>query len=166
MSAYHLAQLNIGIIRGPMDSPIMAEFAANLARINALAEQSPGFVWRLQTPAGDATAIRPFPDPNMLVNLSVWHDVASLRDFVYRSAHVEIMRRRKEWFERMAEAYYVLWWIRRGHTPGVDEAIARLDMLRAKGPTADAFSFGSAFPPPDAAPSTAPARFGDTCPAT
>jgi hypothetical protein len=166
MSAYHLAQLNIGIIRGPMDSPIMAEFAANLARINALAEQSPGFVWRLQTAAGDATAIRPFPDPNMLVNLSVWRDVASLRDFVYRSAHVEIMRRRKEWFERMAEAYYVLWWIRRGHTPSVDEAIARLDTLRAKGPTADAFLFGTAFPPPDAASSATPASFGDTCPAT
>ena len=95
MSAYELAQLNIGIIRGPMDSPLMAEFAANLDRINALADSSPGFVWRLQTEDGDATAIRPFDTPNMLLNMSVWQDLEQLRQFVYRSAHVEIMRRRR-----------------------------------------------------------------------
>src|SRR5271156_573356 len=106
MSRFELAQLNVGIIRAPMDSPIMADFAANLDRINALADDSPGFVWRLQTEAGDATAIRPFEDANMLVNMSVWRDVESLNQYVYRSAHVDIMRRRKEWFERMREALF------------------------------------------------------------
>jgi len=82
MSAYELAQLNIGIIKGPMDSPVMADFAANLERINALAERTPGFVWRLQTEQGDATAIRPFEDENILVNMSVWRDVESLNKYV------------------------------------------------------------------------------------
>src|SRR5580704_1424473 len=111
MSDYELAQLNIGLIRGPMDSPHMADFAANLERINALADQSPGFIWRLQTEAGDATALRPFDNPAMLVNMSVWRDLESLRQFVYRSAHAPLMRRRREWFERMAESFLVLWWI-------------------------------------------------------
>ena len=93
MSAYELAQLNIGIIKGPMDSPVMADFAASLERINAVADRAPGFVWRLQTAEGDATSIRPFEDENMLVNMSMWRDVDSLNKFVYRSAHVDIMRR-------------------------------------------------------------------------
>ena len=106
MSTHELAQLNIGSFRAPIDSPEMAEFVANLDRINALAEQSPGFVWRLQTDEGNATAIRPFPDQdNVAVNLSVWSDVDALNRFVFRSAHVEIMRRRREWFERMGEAF-------------------------------------------------------------
>ena len=133
MSAYELAQLNIGIIRGPMDSPVMAEFAANLERINALADAAPGFVWRLQTEAGDATAIRPFADENMLLNMSVWRDAEALRQFVYHSGHVEIMRRRREWFERMSDSYLVLWWVARGHRPEVAEAIGRLEALRRQG---------------------------------
>jgi len=166
MSSYELAQLNIGVIKGPMDSPVMAEFAANLERINALAERSPGFVWRLQTEQGDATAIRPFEDENMLINMSVWRDVESLNKYVYSSAHVEIMRRRKQWFEHMAEAYLVLWWVPRGHRPSVAEAIAKLEALRAKGPSAQAFTFRQAFPPPDAAEAESPVNFGDECPAT
>lgn len=166
MSAYELAQLNIGIIRGPMDSPVMAEFAANLDRINALAERSPGFVWRLQTEDGDATAIRPFGDQNMLVNMSVWRDVESLNSYVYSSAHVEVMRRRREWFERMTEAFLVLWWVTKAHRPSVVEAISKLEMLRSKGPTPEAFTFRKAFPPPDAARSQPPVTFGDECPVT
>ena len=119
MSTHELAQLNIGVIRGPIDSPVMAQFVANLDRINVLAERAPGFVWRLQTEEGNATAIRPFDDENVAINLSVWRDVESLNAFVYRSAHVEIMRRRKEWFERMSEAFLVLWWVREGHRPSV-----------------------------------------------
>jgi len=141
MSDYELAQLNIGIVRGPMDSPVMAEFAANLARINALADSSPGFVWRLKTEAGDATAIRAFDDPNLLVNMSVWRDLESLRQYVYASAHLEIMRRRREWFERMSEAYLVLWWVPRGHRPSVSEALARLAALPARGPHGEACSY-------------------------
>lgn len=151
MPIHSLAQLNIGIIRAPMDSPVMADFANNLARINALAEASPGFVWRLQTDAGDATAIRHFDDDNMLVNMSVWRDVESLRHYVYSSAHVELMRRRREWFAPMAEAFLVLWWVPQGHVPSVREAVARLGLLRANGPTPDAFTFRTAFPPPGAA---------------
>jgi hypothetical protein len=165
MSAYELAQLNIGIIKGPMDSPVMAEFAANLERINALADRSPGFLWRLQTEAGDATAIRPFENENLLVNMSVWRDVESLNNYVYGSAHVEIMRRRRNWFERMPQAFLVLWWVPAGHRPSVAEATARLELLRSKGPTREAFTFGQAYPPPDSVRSEQPIAFGDECPA-
>jgi hypothetical protein len=165
MSAYELAQLNIGIIKGPMDSPVMADFAAALQRINALAERSCGFVWRLQTEEGDATSIRPFSNPNLLVNMSVWHDVESLHRYVYNSEHVELMRRRREWFERMPDAFLVLWWVPKGHRPSIQEAIAKLDILRAHGPTPAAFSFRQAFPPPDAAQSQEAATYGDECPA-
>jgi hypothetical protein len=151
MSAFELAQLNVGIIKRPMDSPVMADFAANLDRINALAERSPGFVWRLQTEEGNATAIRPFEDANMLVNMSVWRDVASLNEYVYRTAHMEVLRRRREWFEQMREAFLVLWWVPKGHRPNVNEAIARLEILRSNGPTAEAFTFRQPFPAPDSA---------------
>jgi heme-degrading monooxygenase HmoA len=166
MSAYELAQLNIGVIRAPIDSPLMAEFVANLARINALAEGSPGFVWRLQTEAGDATAIRPFTDPNQLLNMSVWRDADSLRRFVYRSAHADILKRRREWFEPMSEAIMVLWWVPRGHRPGIGEAVARLELLRARGASPEAFTFRQTFPPPDAPATEQPGGFEDGCPAT
>ena len=166
MSAYELAQLNVGIIRGPMDSPIMAEFAANLDRINALAEESPGFVWRLQSPEGNATAIRPFENENMLVNMSVWRDVESLRKFVYRSSHADILRRRREWFESVSEAILVLWWVPHGYRPRLDEAIARLELLRLKGPCSEAFTFREAFPPPDAPANQQSGSFEDECPTT
>jgi hypothetical protein len=166
VSVYELAQLNIGIIKGPMDSPVMADFAANLERINALAERSSGFVWRLQTEEGDATAVRPFEDENMLVNMSVWRDVESLNRYVYSSAHVELMRRRREWFERMHEAFLVLWWVPKDYRPRIVEAVAKLEVLRANGPTAEAFTFRQAFPPPDAAQTQAPTTFGNECPAT
>jgi hypothetical protein len=165
VSAYELAQLNIGIIKAPMDSPVMAEFAASLERINALADHAPGFVWRLQTVEGDATSIRPFEDENTLVNMSVWRDVESLNTYVYRSDHAGIMRRRREWFERMPEAFLVLWWVPKGHRPSVAEAIARLEVLRSNGPTAEAFTFRQAFPPPDATQAQPPVTFGDECPA-
>ena len=165
MSAYELAQFNIAVMKAPLESPAMADFVANLDRINALAESSPGFVWRLKTDDGNATALRPLGEET-LVNISVWKDVEALNKYVYQSAHVEIMRRRKEWFERMREMYVVLWWVPRGQRPTVVEAIARLELLRAKGPTQDAFTFRSAFPPPDAAPESKPFGFGDECPAT
>jgi Domain of unknown function (DUF3291) len=163
MSQYELAQLNIAVMKEPLDSPRMADFVANLDRINALAESSPGFVWRLQTEEGDATALRPLGDQT-LVNMSVWKDVASLNQYVYKTAHVEIMRRRKEWFDRMSEASIVLWWVPQGHRPSVVQAIERLQLLRAHGPSADAFTFRHAFPPPDAVEQ--PLSFGDECPAT
>ncbi len=163
MSGHELAQLNIARMVAPLESPAMKDFVDNLDRINALAEASPGFVWRLQSDEGDATAIRPFGE-EYLVNLSVWESVASLHEFVYRTAHTEIMRRRKEWFGRMREAYTVLWWVPAGHRPTTAEAKAKLQLLRDNGPTEDAFTFRAAYPKPGA--SASPAAFDDTCPAT
>jgi hypothetical protein len=165
MSAYELAQLNIAVMKGPLESPGMADFVGNLDRINALAEKSDGFIWRLQTEEGDATAIRPMGE-NTLVNMSVWRDIESLSQYVFGSAHVEIMRRRKQWFERMQEAYVVLWWVRKGHRPGIPEAIAKLERLRAKGPTEEAFTFRQAFSPPDSPYPGFRLGSGNECPAT
>ncbi|MES1192002.1 MAG: DUF3291 domain-containing protein [Steroidobacter sp.] len=164
MSTYQLAQLNIATMKYPLESPEMADFAGNLDHINALADQAPGFVWRLQTEEGDATALKPLGDQT-LVNMSVWKDAESLNNYVYKSMHAEIMKRRKEWFERMREAHVVLWWVRAGHQPDVTEAITRLELLRSKGPTPEAFTFRHAFPPPDAQSSLNPFTFGDECPA-
>lgn len=164
MSRYELAQLNIGKMKGPLDSPLLADFVANLDRINTVAEASAGFVWRLQTSEGDATSLRPLGD-DTLVNMSVWKDVASLRNYVYRSAHVEVMRRRKEWFEHVSEAFVVLWWVPGGHRPSIQEAIAKLELLRSAGPSEDAFTFREAYLPPDAAQARAPFDIGDECPA-
>ncbi len=146
MSRWQLAQLNIAKLAEPLDSPQLADFVANLDRINALAERSPGFVWRLQTDEGDATALRPFGD-DYIVNMSVWADLESLRNYVYRSAHVEILRRRNEWFEKTRDAHLVLWWIEAGHIPTTDEARARLEVLQTEGPTQRAFTFSRPFQP-------------------
>jgi hypothetical protein len=164
MSRYELAQLNIGVLKAPLDSPVLADFVANLDRINALAESSAGFVWRLQTSEGDATALRPLGE-DTLVNMSVWKDVESLRNYVYRSAHVDVMRRRKDWFEKMASAYVVLWWIPKGHRPSITEAISKLEVLKSTGPSEEAFTFRHAYPPPDAAQERSPFDIGDECPA-
>jgi Domain of unknown function (DUF3291) len=165
-SQYELAQLNIGIVKGPMDSPIMAEFADNLDRINAIADGSPGFVWRLQTEEGNATAIRPFENDMLLVNMSIWRDLDSLVRFVYQSDHTRIMRRRREWFERMVEAFLVLWWVPEGHRPSLNEAVAKLTLLREQGPTREAFTIRKAFLAPDAPAASSPVAFLDRCPAT
>ena len=164
MSLFQLAQLNVAMTRAPLDSPIMADFMANLDRINALADRAPGFVWRLQDDSGNATSVCPTGD-NMIVNMSVWDDVASLNHYVYKTAHVEIMKRRKEWFDRMKENHFVLWWVARGHVPSVEEAMARLSMLRADGPTPQAFTFRHAFAAPDALAGAPAPQFGDVCPA-
>ncbi len=163
MSDFELAQLNIAVMKEPLDSPGMADFVANLDRINALAEASPGFIWRLQTEEGDATGLRPLGE-DVLVNMSVWRDVESLSHYVYRSAHVEILRRKKEWFERMREMHQVLFWVPAGDRPTVVEAASKLEQLRAAGPTPEAFTFRQAFPPPDAPRVTEAIALGDECP--
>lgn len=163
--SYHLAQINIGRLLAPLDDPQIADFVANLEPINAIADRAPGFVWRFQTDAGDATSLRPYDDDRMLINFSVWKDFDSLTAFTYEGAHVAIMRRRREWFERLAEAYMALWWIPAGHIPTVAEATARLDHLRRFGPTAESFSFRDPFPPPDAASDERIASLEDPCPA-
>jgi hypothetical protein len=162
---FELAQVNIGRARGEMTDPVMAGFVAMLPEINALADGSPGFVWRLQTEDGDATAVRPYDDRGILINLSVWADLASLRGYVYRSAHAAVMRQRREWFERFEAVYLALWWVPAGHRPSLSEAVSRLAHLQEHGPTPFAFSFTEAFDSDGAPLPRAGASSGDACPA-
>lgn len=165
MRAHELAQLNIGRILAPLDTPQLADFVARLEEINALADAAPGFVWRFQTEEGDATGLRPFDDDRMLVNFSVWESVEALHTFVYRTLHAEVMRNRRQWFERMDQPFTVLWWVRAGHRPSVQEAIERLEHLRNHGPGAHAFTFQRRFPAPGGEWSGLGA-LPDECPAT
>jgi heme-degrading monooxygenase HmoA len=151
MAAHHLAQVNLATLRAPLDGPELAGFVAQLEPINALADRSPGFVWRLQTEDGDATAIRVFDDQRIIVNLSVWESLESLRDFVYASRHLEVMRHRRAWFHRMADAYLALWWVQAGTVPTAAEARRRLELLARQGPGPDVFTFRVPFPAPAAA---------------
>jgi Domain of unknown function (DUF3291) len=150
MDGFQLAQINVGRLRAPVDSPIVAEFMEALDPVNALAEASPGYVWRFQTEEGNATAVRPYDDESILVNMSVWESVDALADFVYRSHHTGYLRRRGEWFERMTETIAALWWVPAGHIPTIEEGIDRLDHVRAHGPSAHAFTFRDRFPAPAA----------------
>ena len=136
VSPMHLAQVNIGRVKGPPDSPVMAGFMARLDEINALAERSPGFVWRLQTPAGNATDLRPYDDDTILINMSVWEGLEELRAYVFESSHRELLRQRREWFEKFEGVYAALWWVPAGHRPSIEEAKQRLAHLAANGPTA------------------------------
>ena len=144
MTGHHLAQLNIAKMKFAIDAPDLADFVARLEAVNTLADESPGFVWRLKTDEGDATAIDHF-GADYLVNMSVWRDVDSLHRYVYRSAHNEVMAQRKLWFDRMLEAYSVLWWIPAGTVPTIAQADDRLQRLRQSGPTAEAFTFKQIF---------------------
>ena len=144
---WELAQLNVGRLLAPVESEQIAGFVAALQPINAIADASPGFVWRLQTDAGDATSIRPTEDDLFLINMSVWSSLETLRAFTYDTAHVGILRQRRAWFERLATAHLVLWWVPAGHIPSVDEALDRLDHLRQHGPTPAAFTFRTPFGP-------------------
>ena len=154
---HHLAQINVARFLLPVDDPANADFVASLDRVNALAEAQSGFVWRLVGEGNNATDLRPFDDPNLAINMSVWTDLESLVTFVYRdAAHRDIMRRRREWFDRM-EFYMALWWVPAGHIPTVEEGKARIELLARIGPTAEAFLFKQPFPAPGAAPA-APQR--------
>ena len=146
MSRYQLAQLNIAKMKFAIDDPEMLGFVARLDDINALADSAPGFIWRLQTEDGDATGIDYF-GTDCLVNMSVWTDLDSLHSYIYRSAHNEVMALRKQWFERMTEAYSVLWWVAEDHIPTLEEASERLECLRLQGPGPGAFTFKQAFDP-------------------
>jgi hypothetical protein len=146
---YELAEMNIATFRVPMSDPVNASFVAELDRINALAERAPGFVWRLVGEGNNAMDIRAFDNPNTAVNMSVWESVDALATFVYRNeAHRDIMRRRREWFDRM-EFHLALWWVPAGHRPTIAEGKARLETLSRLGPSADAFLFNKRFPPPN-----------------
>jgi len=134
-------------MRAALDSPVMEGFVARLDEINALADRSPGFVWRLQTDEGNATYLRPYDDERILFNLSVWESVDALKEYVYKTAHAELLRQRRDWFEQFDRAFVALWWVPAGHVPGIDEAKKRLAHLEEHGPSQFAFTFKTVQPP-------------------
>ena len=149
MSGFELAQLNVARARAPLDEPTMHGFVSQLAEINALGEASPGFVWRLTDESGgDATGIRAFDDPLVIVNLTVWRGIDELAAFAYRTRHVELFRARRDWFGPFDGPSLVLWWVPGGHRPTIVEARGRLDHLAAHGPSAHAFTIKTRFGPP------------------
>jgi hypothetical protein len=149
-SSSHLAQFNIARLLQPLDHPATAEFVANLDRINTVAEAAPGFVWRLKDDDTGLSSsyVRAYEDPFMIINFSVWESPEQLADFVYRSDHTAFLRRRREWFEKLGEAYVVCWWVPAGYVPTVEEAVARLERLRAEGPSDEAFTLRDIRPAP------------------
>ena len=148
---YSLAQVNIARMLAPLSDPLMAEFVARLDTVNAFADASPGFVWRLQTPEGNATDVRAYEDESILVNMSVWASLEDLTRYVYasESLHRDVMKQRRRWFQRFDGPYMALWWVPRGHIPTVEEAKERLEHLRAHGESPHAFTFKKPFPAPD-----------------
>jgi Domain of unknown function (DUF3291) len=149
MSDYHIAQLNIAKMNVELDDPIMKDFVDNLDKVNGIADDSPGFVWRLKTEEGDATELRVFEDNMLLVNMSVWESIEALEAFVYDSFHVEILKRKKEWFKKFGGLHQVLWWVQPGSIPDIEEAKARLKYLQEHGESEVAFSFRRSFLPSD-----------------
>ena len=145
MTDYHIAQLNVANALDAMDSNTMKGFVDRLVEINALAENSPGYFWRLQTEEGDATYINAFDDPLIIVNMSVWANLESLKDFVYKSIHVELLRNKGTWFHKMPQAHHVLWAVPAGHLPTIEEGKARLQYLREHGPSEYAYTFANPF---------------------
>jgi hypothetical protein len=148
VNAHHIAQLNIALAKAPLDDPLLADFMAQLDAVNAMAEVSPGFVWRLKSDSGNATDIRAYDDPRMIVNVSVWESIDALFAFTYKTAHTKVMNRRKEWFEPLPGPHLVLWWIPAGTTPTIADAQRRLTYLDQHGPTPEAFTFKMRFAPP------------------
>ena len=146
---YHLAQVNIAKARDHLDSPRMAGFVSQLDHINALAEKSPGFVWRLQTDEGDATSIRMFSDVRIIVNMSVWESIEALKNYVYSGDHLTVLKQRKDWFVNLSRPALALWWIPAGTIPTIDMARNALDHLRDNGPSPSAFTFAKIFPTPE-----------------
>lgn len=145
---YHIAQINIAQALAEMDSDIMHGFVSRLDEINAIADNAPGFVWRLQSEEGDSTSIRVFEDNLLLVNMSIWESIEDLKNYVYKSFHVELIRDREAWFDKIGKPHQALWWIPAGHIPTMEEAKEKLDYIREHGPSPTAFSFGRPFDPP------------------
>jgi len=147
MNQYHIVQINIAQAKESMETETMKGFVDRLDEINALADNSPGFVWRLQTEEGDATTIQAYDDPLLIVNMSVWENIESLKDYVYKSVHVELIRDRSAWFNKMIERHQALWWIPSGHIPSVDEGKEKLNYLQEHGVSKNAFTFAKHFQP-------------------
>lgn len=146
---YHLAQVNIAFAKDEMDTETMKGFVSRLDEINKIADEAEGFVWRLQSDDGDSTAYRIFKEPLLLVNMSVWESIETLKNYAYKSAHVEMIRDRQAWFRKYASAHQVLWWIPEGYIPTLEDAKEKLDEIQKNGSTVNAFHFGKPFPKPD-----------------
>lgn len=146
---HHLAQVNIARAKAPLDTPTMKGFVDQLDHINQLAEMSPGFVWRLQTEDGDATALQIFEDPLIIVNMSVWESYEALKDYVYSGEHLTVLRNKKNWFEKPDAPILALWWVPAGQLPTVESAKLALATLREKGASPEAFTFARPFPAPE-----------------
>jgi hypothetical protein len=145
MKHFHLAQINVGRTLAPLDDPQLAGFVERLDDINALADRSPGFVWRLQSESGNATDIQVSADPNFIVNMSVWEDLDSLFAYVYRSDHLQVMAQRRQWFEKPSGAFMALWWLPAGTLPDAAEGLERIALLERRGATPEAFTFKQPF---------------------
>ncbi|MFI7422282.1 DUF3291 domain-containing protein [Nonomuraea sp. NPDC049684] len=148
----HLAQLNVAHLRAPIDAPQLAEFVALLEPVNAVADEAPGFVWRMKESESDptATVVHDYGD-HLLINFSVWESLQTLWDFTYRSVHLGVLRRRREWFLRVAEPYMVMWWVPEGHIPSLAEGMRRLERLRTEGPSPEAFTYKDSYDSSEAA---------------
>lgn len=145
MENHYIAQVNVAQALAEMDSKIMEGFVSRLDEINALADNAPGFVWRLQTEEGDSTSIRVFEDPLLLVNMSVWETIDDLKNYVYKSFHVELIRDRAAWFSKIGRPHQALWWVPIGHIPTPEEAKEKLEHITMHGPSKEAFTFGKVF---------------------
>ncbi len=145
MAEFHLAQINIAQAQDAITSEAMQGFVKRLDEINAIADSAKGFIWRLQDDQGDATSIRAFDDPGLLVNMSVWKDIGSLKNYVYKSLHVELIRDRDAWFNKILKAHQALWWIPAGHIPSIEEGKEKLDYLQKHGVSKTAFTFAKPF---------------------
>lgn len=142
----HLAQLNIATAIAPLESPELKEFVDNLDYINGIAEQSPGFIWRLQDESGNATDIQLFDDPKTIINMSVWQSPDALKNFMFKTDHMKFFKRKAQWFNKPVQANYVLWWLDEGQIPTVEQGLAKLKLLRQQGEQAQAFSFKKLYP--------------------
>lgn len=146
MTKFHIAQVNVAQAKADMESELMHGFVSRLDEINALADRADGFIWRLKESSGSATAIRVFDDPLLLINISVWADLETLKHYVYKSLHVELIKDRDAWFNKLGQSHQALWWIPAGHIPNVEEAQKKLEYLRKFGPSAKAFTFTKPHP--------------------
>lgn len=146
---YHIAQINIAKMLAPVDDPLLADFVSELDAVNALADQADGFVWRLQSEEGNATDIRAFDNPMLLINMSVWESIDALFEYTYNNQHLEIFRARRKWFAKPEGTHLALWWVASGHTPTVEEGKQHLQILEKNGPTPEVFTFKNRFPLPN-----------------
>jgi hypothetical protein len=150
MSTHQIAQINIAKMKGVnINDPIMKEFVDNLDSVNAIAESSPGFVWRLKDEGNNATSLNPYDDEQVIINVSVWESIEDLEDFMYKTFHADFLKRRREWFQRFGKVYTAMWWIPAGQFPTIQEAVGKLDDLEKVGASEEAFDFKTKFPKPN-----------------